>query len=99
MMIAQEIDHEPEATQSQVIDLPMNVGADLPYKEARAHMIAAFERRYVQGILERCDGNVSMAARNAGIDRVYLHRLIKKYHLGRQAPRPVPQKVVSSASS
>lgn len=55
------------------------VGADLPYKEARARMIQAFEREYAQALLERTAGNVSRAARIAGIDRVYLHRLIKKY--------------------
>lgn len=57
------------------------VGADLPYKEARAQMIEAFEREYVRGLLERHEGNVSKAARAAGIDRVYLHRLLRKYDL------------------
>lgn len=57
------------------------VGADLPYKQARAHMIEAFEREYVRGLLERHEGNISKAARVAGIDRVYLHRLLRKYEL------------------
>lgn len=57
------------------------VGADLPYKQARGQMIEAFEREYVRGLLARHDGNISKAARIAGIDRVYLHRLIKKYEL------------------
>jgi len=57
------------------------VGADLPYKEARGQMIEAFEREYVRGLLARHDGNISKAARVAGIDRVYLHRLIKKFEL------------------
>lgn len=54
---------------------------DMPYKEARARIIAAFEREYVRGILGRHNHNVSRAARAAGIDRVYLHRLIKKYDM------------------
>jgi transcriptional regulator of acetoin/glycerol metabolism len=57
------------------------VGADLPYKKARSQMIEAFEREYVRGLLSNHDGNISQAARAAGIDRVYLHRLIKKYEL------------------
>jgi DNA-binding NtrC family response regulator len=57
------------------------VGADLPYKQARAQMIEAFEREYVRGLLDRHEGNVSKAARAAGIDRVYLHRLLRKYNL------------------
>ncbi|MFO0729256.1 MAG: FHA domain-containing protein [Myxococcota bacterium] len=57
------------------------VGADLPYKQARSQMIEAFEREYVRGLLDKHDGNISKAARAAGIDRVYLHRLIKKYEL------------------
>lgn len=57
------------------------VGADLPYKQARGQMIEAFEREYVRGLLAHHDGNISKAARAAGIDRVYLHRLIRKYNL------------------
>jgi DNA-binding NtrC family response regulator len=44
-------------------------------------MIEAFEREYVRGLLAKHEGNISKAARVAGIDRVYLHRLIKKYEL------------------
>ena len=55
------------------------VGVERPYKEARAEMLAAFERTYCRALLSRHDGNVSRAARAAGIDRVYLHRLMKKH--------------------
>jgi transcriptional regulator of acetoin/glycerol metabolism len=55
------------------------VSAELPYKQARGQMIEAFEREYVRALLAKHDGNVSKAARVAGIDRVYLHRLIRKY--------------------
>jgi DNA-binding NtrC family response regulator len=60
---------------------------DLPYKEARAKIIADFEREYVLGILRRYNHNVSRAARAAGIDRVYLHRLIKKYDMSSRGSR------------
>lgn len=51
----------------------------LPLREARA----AFDRRYVEEILRRNGGNVSKAAREAGVDRKLIHRLIKRYGIGR----------------
>ncbi|MBI4820075.1 MAG: sigma 54-dependent Fis family transcriptional regulator [Deltaproteobacteria bacterium] len=71
---------EPEAEIDRT-DPDEGVGVDLPYKEARTRMLVAFEREYVRGLLARHGGNVSKASRAAGIDRVYLHRLIKKYEL------------------
>jgi DNA-binding NtrC family response regulator len=50
-----------------------------PYKQARARILEDFEREYVRTLLVRNEFNVSKAARVAGIDRVYLHRLLKKY--------------------
>jgi DNA-binding NtrC family response regulator len=40
---------------------------DLPLPRARAAVVAAFERRYVQRALDRHDGNVSRAAAAAGV--------------------------------
>jgi DNA-binding NtrC family response regulator len=58
------------------------VDLDLPFKQAKERIVAEWERAYVRALLERYDGNVSSAARRAGIDRVHLHRLIKKLGLG-----------------
>ena len=41
----------------------------------------AFEKRYVSWLLERHEGNVSAAAREADMDRKYLHKLAKKHGL------------------
>ncbi|MGC4114026.1 MAG: sigma 54-dependent Fis family transcriptional regulator [Myxococcales bacterium] len=60
-------------------DLPIS---DLPFKEAKERLVGSFERDYLVHLLERCGGNVSKAARHAGIDRVYLHRLLKKHGIG-----------------
>ena len=57
------------------------MGAERPYKEARGEMLEAFEREYIQAVLQKHEGNVSQAARHAEIDRVYLHRLMKKHGL------------------
>lgn len=70
-----------DASQPAPIARAEVVGTDLPYKQARSQMIEAFEREYVKGLLDRYENNVSKAARVAGIDRVYLHRLIRKYEL------------------
>jgi DNA-binding NtrC family response regulator len=58
--------------------------ADRPFKEAKSQLIAGFEKDYVSDLLRRCDGNISRAAREAGIERAYLQRLIKKYGLKSQ---------------
>jgi two-component system nitrogen regulation response regulator GlnG len=59
--------------------------SELPFKAAKEHLVTAFERDYLAALLERVDGNVSMAARESGIGRVYLHRLLKKHGLARSS--------------
>jgi len=54
---------------------------ELPFKEAKAQLVESFEREYLTHLLERHHGNISRAAAEAGIDRNYIHRLIKKYGL------------------
>ena len=49
------------------------------FHEAKDRLIANWERAYVADLLKRTRGNVSRAARVAGLDRVSLHRLIKKH--------------------
>jgi DNA-binding NtrC family response regulator len=59
-------------------------GADvleLPFKEAKAALVESFERDYLSALLHRHRGNISRAAAEAGIDRNYIHRLVKKYGL------------------
>ncbi|MCP3138637.1 sigma 54-interacting transcriptional regulator [Pyxidicoccus xibeiensis] len=58
------------------------LASDAPFKEARERLLQAFERDYVCALLERHGNNVSAAARAAGIDRAYLHRLINRHGLG-----------------
>jgi len=54
---------------------------ELPFKEAKAALVESFERDYLVALLARHRGNISRAASEAGIDRNYIHRLVKKYGL------------------
>jgi DNA-binding NtrC family response regulator len=52
--------------------------SSLPWKEAREQYLASFELSYAQAVLARCDGNVSAAARQAGVDRKTFYALLKR---------------------
>jgi DNA-binding NtrC family response regulator len=54
---------------------------DLPFKDAKARLIDVFERAYWTRLLERTHGNVSAAARIAGIHRKSAEYLLKKLEL------------------
>ncbi len=54
---------------------------DMPFKEAKGLLVEAFERDYLEQLLTKHRGNISQAANEAGIDRNYIHRLVKKYGL------------------
>ncbi len=55
--------------------------ADLPFAEAKALTLRAFERRYLQDVLRRCGGNISAAARTSGVDRKHLRELLRRHGL------------------
>jgi len=61
---------------------PPAADASIPFHEAKERLVDAWEREYVQALLDRCAGNVSAAARQGGLNRAYLHRLLKKHGLG-----------------
>lgn len=54
---------------------------DLPFKEAKEKWIENFEKDYLIKLLKKNDLNISQAAKEAGIDRKSVQRLIKKYEL------------------
>jgi DNA-binding NtrC family response regulator len=53
-------------------------GADVPFAVARDAWQRWFERRYLTELLERCRGNVAAAARQAGMHRTHLYRLLQR---------------------
>jgi DNA-binding NtrC family response regulator len=60
-------------------EAPSGEGTSLNFRSARSQAIAAFERRYVEEILNKHHGNITRAARDAGQDRRAFGRLAKKY--------------------
>jgi DNA-binding NtrC family response regulator len=53
------------------------------YHEAKQQAVDAFEIAYLTALLGRVGGNISEAARQAGIDRVHLSKLLRKYNIKR----------------
>jgi DNA-binding NtrC family response regulator len=58
----------------------------LAYAQAKASVLERFERQYLESILERANGNVTVAAALAGKERRALGKMLKKHRLGRRRP-------------
>jgi DNA-binding NtrC family response regulator len=50
----------------------------VPFKDAKQRLVDAFERRYAAALLAAHKGNISAAARAAGIDRMSLYKLLRR---------------------
>ncbi|MHB8878275.1 MAG: sigma 54-interacting transcriptional regulator [Myxococcaceae bacterium] len=53
----------------------------VPFKDAKQRLVDRFERAYLAALLERTEGNASAAAREAGLDRVHLLKLLRRHGL------------------
>ncbi len=58
--------------------LEVLVDASVPFKQAKAQMVAEFEARYLRQLLKMHKGNVSRAARAAGLDRMTVHKMLNR---------------------
>jgi DNA-binding NtrC family response regulator len=56
-------------------------GIGRPLREARDEWVNNFEKRYLEELLRVNDNRVSVAARSAGVDRIYFYRLLWKHGL------------------
>jgi DNA-binding NtrC family response regulator len=84
---------EPRDT-SQADDAEGFVASDVlgqSYHVARERVIASFERRYLSWLVSRAGGNMSKAARLAGVDRTTLYRLMERHGLQREMVTVMPQ--------
>jgi DNA-binding NtrC family response regulator len=73
-----------DGTGSPGVALPAaTVIGDEPYHAAKDRIVAQFEKEYLHRLVTRAGGNMSKAARLAGVDRTTLYRLMEKHHLAR----------------
>ena len=61
---------------------------DLDYHSAREQVLSGFEVDYLRHVVRTSRGNISDAARMAGVDRTTLYRLMEKHGIGRDGLRP-----------
>ena len=55
----------------------------MDYHAARDHVLARFEVEYLTRVVREAAGNISDAARQAGVDRTTLYRLMEKHGIER----------------
>ncbi|MEW6187852.1 MAG: sigma-54 dependent transcriptional regulator [Thermodesulfobacteriota bacterium] len=52
-----------------------------PFKEAKENIINSFHGEYIRRVLAKHGGNVSLAAKECGLKRPYLHRLMRENNI------------------
>jgi transcriptional regulator with GAF, ATPase, and Fis domain len=70
--------HTSELDTSRAATVDVNV----PFHDAKSRLIDAWERDYVTALLAKANGNVTIAARVAGVSRMSLYALIEKHRVG-----------------
>ncbi len=59
-------------------DAPVAFKADKPFHDAKDALVARFEREYLADLVQRANGNLSQAARIAGLERKFLYKLLER---------------------
>jgi DNA-binding NtrC family response regulator len=77
--------HDPRPDDDIDPGIPMPA-ADLQFHDAKDRLLEAFERHYLQSLLDRAEGNLSRAARLAGVDRKTIGRMLKRHGMA-ESPR------------
>jgi transcriptional regulator with PAS, ATPase and Fis domain len=83
-----DLQHLPARVQGQHQEQPLPFNEHLSFKDAKEQLLENFEREYISQVLKRCDGNISRAARESGLHRKSIERLVKKYALDAKAMKP-----------
>ncbi len=71
----------PAAAAAPTGEPALPVSFDRPYKEVREDWLEYLEREYFRRLLVKHGRNVSAAADEAGVDRTYVYRLIRRHEL------------------
>ncbi len=76
-----DVAHLPARVRGTQQEVGLSFNEHLSFKDAKERLLEAFEREYLGQLLKRCEGNVSRAARESGLHRKSIERLMKKYQL------------------
>jgi transcriptional regulator with GAF, ATPase, and Fis domain len=74
-------DDIPERVRLPIAKAELDIREDLGFKDAKEQWVASFEKQYLAEILKKNNYKISAAAKEAGIDRKSVQRLIRKYNL------------------
>ncbi len=96
-----DLPHLPKTVRNDGASTPAESGESLasrPFREAKGRVVAEFERAYLTALMRWERGNVTAAARSAGMLRSALQRLLRKYGLkSAEFRRQSPAKEAPSA--
>ncbi|MEZ4359631.1 MAG: sigma 54-interacting transcriptional regulator [Kofleriaceae bacterium] len=63
------------------------IDPSVPFKVAKQQFIDEFDRRYLEAILANHEGNISAAARAAGIDRMTIYKMLRRLDMEQERDR------------
>jgi len=72
-----------------------SIDLDIPFKVAKQQLVDEFDRRYLEALLEAHDGNISAAARAAGIERMSIYKMIRRLGLDKDKDESVERAPVA----
>jgi DNA-binding NtrC family response regulator len=82
-----DVQHLPARVRGAQGEAGLTFNEHLSFKDAKEQLLESFEREYLSQLLKRCEGNISRAARESGLHRKSIERLMKKYQLDAKALR------------
>src|SRR5262249_51947622 len=68
-----QVDVAATAAANNMIELDFEV----PLNLGRKQLTMLYERRYLQHMLERCNGNIAEVARRSGLERMSVYRILR----------------------
>jgi two-component system, NtrC family, response regulator GlrR len=77
---------DASAFENEESTVPLPTGHEI-FRDAKERMVRQFERSYLVQVMAAVDGNVSRAARLAGMQRRDFQRLLRKHDVRRAQPR------------
>jgi len=68
---------------SSILAVPRDLLSEMNmnFRDSKSHVIEEFEKKYLSGMLEKNNGNIAAAAREAEIDRKNFWQMVQKYNI------------------